>query len=85
MPGMAKLRVKLIFERGTGIILGGQVMDAKSGGELINIISACIHEKMTIDAIATFQMGTHPVLTTSPIAYQLANAAEMAFKAMQSD
>lgn len=85
MPETANLKVKLVFERGTGIILGGQVMGAKSSGELINAISACIHEKMTIDNIATFPMGTHPALTASPIAYQLTNAAEMAFKSMQLD
>lgn len=60
-------------------------MGAKCSGELINAISACIHEKMTIDNIATFPMGTHPALTASPVAYQLTNAAEMAIKAMKSD
>ena len=85
MPEVANLKVKLVFERSTGIILGGQVMGAKCCGELINAISACIHEKMTIDDIAVFPMGTHPALTASPIAYQLSNAAEMAFKAMRSD
>ena len=85
MPEMANLKVKLVFERGTGIILGGQVIGAKCSGELINAISVCIHAKMTVDDIATFPMGTHPALTASPIAYQLSNAAEMAIKAMQSD
>lgn len=78
MPGAEKLRVKLIFEAGSRVILGGQVSGAKSGGELINAISACIHQRMTADDIATFQTGTHPALTASPIAYQLVNAAEMA-------
>jgi hypothetical protein len=48
---------------------------------LINAISACIHQRMTADDIATFQTGTHPALTASPIAYQLVNAAEMAIAA----
>ena len=78
MPGAASLRVKLIFEAGTQVILGGQVSGAQSGGELINAVSACIHKGMTADDIATFQTGTHPALTASPIAYQLVNAAEMA-------
>ncbi len=81
MPGMAMLKVRLIFERGTGIILGGQTMGAASGGELINAISACIHQRMTADDIAMFPMGTHPALTASPVVYQLTNAAEMAIKA----
>jgi len=78
MPGACSLKVKLLFERGTQIVLGGQVTGAASGGELINTISACIHRRMTADDIATFQTGTHPALTASPIAYQLVNAAEMA-------
>ena len=75
------MKVKLIFEAGSRVLLGGQVSGAKSGGELINAISACIHQRMTADDIATFQTGTHPALTASPISYQLVNAAEMAIAA----
>ncbi len=78
MPGGALLKVRLLFETGSQILIGGQVTGAKSGGELINAISACIHQRMTADDIATFQTGTHPALTASPIAYQLVNAAETA-------
>jgi NADH oxidase (H2O2-forming) len=78
MAGGEMLKVKLIFEAGTRTLLGGQVSGAKSAGELINGISACIHQRMTADDIATFQTGTHPGLTASPIAYQLVNAAEVA-------
>lgn len=84
MPGAYNLKVKLLFEAGSQILIGGQVTGAKSGGELINTISACIHQKMTADDIATFQTGTHPALTASPIAYQLVNAAEMAIKNMKT-
>jgi len=84
MPGGENMKVKLLFEAGTQILIGGQVMGAKSGGEMINTISACIHQRMTADDIATFQTGTHPALTASPIAYQLVNAAEMAIKQMNS-
>ena len=78
MPGASDLNVKLIFEKETGIILGGQVWGGISVGELLNSISAAITGKMKADEIATFQMGTHPALTASPIAYQLVNAAENA-------
>lgn len=78
MPGMAPLRVKLVFEAGTHVLLGGQVSGAKSGGELINAIAGCIHNRMNADDISTFQVGTHPGLTASPISYQLVNAAELA-------
>jgi len=78
MEGGVPLKVKLLFEAGTRVLLGGQASGAKSAGELINGISACIHQRMTADDIATFQAGTHPGLTASPIAYQLVNAAEIA-------
>jgi len=81
MPEMTNLKAKLFFERASGVILGGQVMGAKCGGEVINTISACILGRMTAEDIALFPMGTHPALTASPIAYQLTNAAEMAIRA----
>jgi len=84
MPGMSELNVRLIFESGTGIILGGEIMGARGGGELINAISACIHEKMTAESMAVFPMGTHPALTASPIGYQLTNAAEIGIGKMKA-
>jgi len=78
MPGMSKMKVKLVFNKKTGEIIGGQIRGGPSAGELINTVSACIQKKMTADDIATFQLGTHPAVTASPIAYQLVNAAEMA-------
>lgn len=83
MPGMAKMWVRLNFNRSNGEIIGGAVCGGPSAGEVINIISACIQKRMTADDIATFQIGTHPAVTASPIAYQLVNAAEMALKNMK--
>ena len=78
MPGSALMKVKLVFELKSQILLGGQIIGALSAGELINGVSAMIGKKMTADDIATFQAGTHPALTASPVAYQLVNAAENA-------
>jgi pyruvate/2-oxoglutarate dehydrogenase complex dihydrolipoamide dehydrogenase (E3) component len=73
-----EVTAKLVFERRTGVILGGQLMGGKSVGDMANIVSACILKKMTIDDIATFQLGTHPALTCSPLTYPIVNAAEAA-------
>jgi len=83
MPGAAPTKLKLVFERHTGTLLGGQVRGNASAGELINIVAACIQKRMLAEDIATFQMGTHPALTASPIAYHLVNAAEMAIARMR--
>jgi len=78
MPGGAKTKVKLLFEANSAVLLGGQVRGNSTSGELVNVIGACIQKRMTADDLATFQMGTHPALTASPIAYPLLNAAEIA-------
>lgn len=83
MPGMSQLWVRLTFNRINGELLGGSVRGGASAGELINTISACIQNRMTADDIATFQLGTHPAVTASPIAYQLVNAAEIALQQMK--
>ncbi len=83
MPGMSKMKVKLTFNKRTGELIGGQIRGGPSAGELINTVSACIQKKMTFDDLATFQIGTHPAVTASPIAYQLVNASENAIKNMR--
>jgi len=83
MPGAAMIRIKLVFERNSGVLLGGQVMGDATIGEMINAISACVQNRMTAEQIAMFQAGTHPALTASPIAYHMVNAAEMAIKQMR--
>jgi NADH oxidase (H2O2-forming) len=83
MPGAQPLRVKLIFRRYSGVLIGGQVCCGDTAGEVVNLIAALIQARMHADQIAMFQMGTHPALTASPIAYQLVNAAEQALLNMR--
>jgi len=80
---MSKMWVRLVFNKVNGELIGGTVRGGPSAGELINIISACIQNRMRANDIATLQIGTHPAVTASPIAYQLVNAAEMALKNMK--
>lgn len=75
MPNSCHTKVKLIFAKDTGVILGGSISGGKPVGEMINVISACIMHRMTADDIVKFQMGTHPALTSSPIMYPIVNAA----------
>ena len=82
MPGAASTKVKLVFSKDNGLLLGGGISGGRSTGDLTNIISACIQHMMTAYEVSLFQMGTHPALTASPMVYQLVNAAELAVKAM---
>lgn len=78
MPGARESRLKLIFDKKSRKAIGGEVYGGLSTAELANGMSAAVTSGMTVDQLAVFQMGTHPVLTASPIAYQLVNAAEIA-------
>jgi len=73
IPGTKELGVKLVFEKETGILLGGQVWGGVTTGLMTNFIGALIQKKMRADEIVVFQVGTHPMLTASPIAYQIQN------------
>ena len=81
MPGASNVKLKLIFCKEKGLLLGGTTSGGSSIGELMNVIGACIQHSVTVYDMSLFQMGTHPALTASPIAYHLVNAAELAIKA----
>ena len=79
---ISPLKVKLVFDRRSRVLLGGQVRGVPSTGEMINTIAALVQKRMTADAIAMLQVGTHPALTASPSQYPLVNAAELAIQAV---
>ncbi len=80
LPGTKKQVVKLIASRTSGVILGGEVMGGRSTGELTNLIGFIIQNRMSVDALLTSQIGTHPLLTGPPTAYPLLKAAEIIAK-----
>lgn len=78
MPNAQQVKVKLLFERKSGNIIGGCAFGGTVAGEMTNIIASAISNRMTANEVAIMPVGTHPLLTASPIAYQIVNAAEQA-------
>jgi len=78
MPDARELRVKLIFDRNTDKLLGGEASGGVSAGEVVNVIAQAIASEITAADLAISQVGTHPALTASPVVYQIVNAAEKA-------
>lgn len=76
LTGSSKVKVKLIFSRRSGIILGGQVAGGMSCGEMINIIGMAIQQRVSYTDLETLQMATHPCLTSAPTMYPIVLAAE---------
>lgn len=80
----SQMTVKLYASPVDGSILGGEVWGGKSAGEIINIISLAIQKSITIYELVSYQVGTHPLLTASPVANPLIRAAEeLIFKTAQ--
>jgi pyruvate/2-oxoglutarate dehydrogenase complex dihydrolipoamide dehydrogenase (E3) component len=82
MPNAREVKVKLLFDRSSRKILGGQACGGPTTGEIANVIATLIAGGMTAEQVATFQIGTHPILTASPIGYQITNAADQALAKM---
>jgi len=77
-----ELMVKLIVSPRTGTIIGGEMYGGKSVGELINVVGLAIQKEVTVYELISFQIGTHPLLTTAPTKYVLIKAAEIAIAQM---
>jgi NADPH-dependent 2,4-dienoyl-CoA reductase/sulfur reductase-like enzyme len=80
LPGSQQQIIKLIASRDSGVVLGGEVVGGATTGEFTNLIGFMIQNNMTIDALLTAQIGTHPLLTASPTAYPLIKVAEIIAK-----
>ncbi len=78
LPGATKQYVKLVVGRKSGLVLGGAVYGGLSSGELTNVLGFIIQNRMTIYSLMTSQIGTHPLLTDSPVGYPLIKATAMA-------
>lgn len=76
MPDAKEILVKLVFQKESGILLGGQVLGGLSAGEVTNMIAIAVQKNMSISELETLQIATHPKLTAAPTAYPLITAAQ---------
>lgn len=80
LPGASKVHLKLVFARHSHTILGAQMTGGDSVGELVNLFSVMILNRMTDMDIDNLQIGTHPMLTASPVVYPVIAATVDAIK-----
>jgi len=78
LPGTSKGKVKLIFSRYSGILLGGQVSCGMSCAQAINLIGIAVQKRMSSTELEALQMATHPYLTSAPTVYPIIVAAQEA-------
>ncbi len=83
LPNAHKQLVKLIASKECGRIIGGEVIGGASAGEIVNVMSFIIQNGMTVNDMLVAQIGTQPMLTSSPAAYPLIKAAEVVAKELK--
>ncbi len=59
-PGAEAIRVKLVTESGTGRLLGAQIVGKEGAAKRIDVLAACIWNRMTVDAIISVDLGYAP-------------------------
>ena len=79
LPGsVPNMRIKLLFRRDNGQVIGGHVSGGEAVSDMVNIIAAGIQAHLTAEQLAVMQYATHPLLTASPLNYHVMLAAENA-------
>jgi len=79
LPGAEKIKVKLIFAKSSeNLLLGGEIMGPESVGEMLNILAMAIQQRTSFFDFNTWQIATHPLLTSAPTVYPLIIAAQNA-------
>jgi len=79
LPGACNGKMKLIFSKQSGIILGGQISCGMSCAQMINVVGVAIQKRMSCTELETLQFATHPYLTSAPTMYPIVLAAQSVF------
>ena len=77
LPNTQMIKVKLVFDQSSKVLLGGQIAGPENTAELINLIAIAVQQKMIDLELANLQVATHPLITAPPTAYPIIKAAEM--------
>jgi pyruvate/2-oxoglutarate dehydrogenase complex dihydrolipoamide dehydrogenase (E3) component len=80
MPHGQKMRSKLIFEEGSGSLVGGQILGGEKIAGYVDLLSLAIKKKLTMDDLRDLNYCTHPELADRPFENIIANAAEEAYR-----
>lgn len=78
LPGSLNTKVKMLFRKEDGVLIGGHVCGGEAAAEMANVMAVAMQARLTAEALATMQYATHPLLTAAPTSYQIMLAAELA-------
>jgi NADPH-dependent 2,4-dienoyl-CoA reductase/sulfur reductase-like enzyme len=64
VPGATPMVVKLLAERGSGRLLGGQIVGGPGSGKRIDTIATALHARMRVDEVAELDLAYAPTQGT---------------------
>ncbi len=59
-PGSGPMTVKLLAEKGTGRLLGGQIVGKEGAGKRIDVLAAALHCGNTVEELINLDLGYSP-------------------------
>ncbi|NJC68898.1 FAD-dependent oxidoreductase [Planosporangium thailandense] len=59
-PGAAEMTIKLIAERGTGLLLGAQIVGRSEAAKRIDVLATALWNRMTVDEMTALDLGYAP-------------------------
>lgn len=77
-PGGGTMRVLLLFEKGTGVLLGGQMIGQDVVAKRLDVLATCIYKQMTVFELAELDLSYSPLY--APVWDPLLIAANKAIK-----
>jgi NADPH-dependent 2,4-dienoyl-CoA reductase/sulfur reductase-like enzyme len=64
-PGTGPIKVKLFAEKGSGRLLGGQIVGAEGSAKRIDIIATALHAGMTVADLTDLDLGYAPPFSSA--------------------
>jgi NADPH-dependent 2,4-dienoyl-CoA reductase/sulfur reductase-like enzyme len=64
LPDPPPIAVKLVAERGTGRLLGGQIVGGRGAGKRIDTIAVALHAGLRVEEVADLDLGYAPPMGT---------------------
>jgi NADPH-dependent 2,4-dienoyl-CoA reductase/sulfur reductase-like enzyme len=59
-PGTGPMTVKILVEKGTGRLLGGQIVGKEGAGKRIDTLAAALHAGLTVEDLINLDLGYSP-------------------------
>ncbi|HDQ25533.1 MAG TPA: FAD-binding protein, partial [bacterium] len=76
MPGVLKLRTKLVADRKTGFLLGGQVVSGEPVAARVDVITMALQNRATVEGLMNHSYSAQPYQSSYPAENCLVAAAE---------